>query len=383
MPKKNLLKEVLPGQWHGEIALDYTEKENETFPFFVGKVKISHPFFRINIIKMMIEEDLNFSGIAELRFAEFEGNFLRGDPTPYKEMILWENPRVRKSKINVLPVITKFSGCISEKNIFEEFTIDSEVKAKTVVYIAGKPPITNIDENPLFQTPFFLNPELTLPWKFQLKVDEKNEKTLIIDRKFKEIKLAGWLSFGPVCKKHDIVEIGKPLPPMIVSSGFKSKTTVLPNGTLIKTIRDILFVRTPEDGCVEIYITEYFKITSGHKTELEILSKAMLDGKADVLLKRGYIHVDIRREGKVHNFTTKDAIVKVESTEANFILEYLENNSTMLSVLDGKLDFSKKKGKKSTTLNRNQIAIIGLDGNPLVIGDITQDLKSLFYEGGD
>ena len=380
MPKNKLLKELLPGQWHGEIAVDYIGEECRTFPFFVGKVKFLHPFFRIKIIKMIIEQDLNFSGIAELRFTKLEGNFLRGDPTPYKGMILYANPRARKSKSTVLPVIAKFSGCISENYMFEQFTIDGKVKTKFVTYVAGKPPLTGIDERPLFQLPFFLNPDLTLPWKFQLKVDEKNEKTLIIDRKFKEIKLTGWLNYGPVCKKHDIVEMGKSLPQMVVSSGLKSKTKVLPNGTLIKTTRDILFVKTPEDGCVEIYVTEYLKITSAHKTEVEITSQAVLDGKVDALLKRGYIHVEIRREGKVHSFTTKNVIVKVDSTKANFILEYLEDNSTILSVLEGKLHFSKKKGKKGIMVNKNQRAIIGLDGNPLVIGDITQDLKSCFTE---
>jgi len=95
---------------------------------------------------------------------------------------------------------------------------------------------------------------------------------------------------------------------------------------------------------------------------MEISVSKVLDGVIESNIYEGYIQVDIWEDGKHHQFTTKDAIVEVSGT--NFTMEVSGDGATILTVLDGEVEFSDKKKRKTVVVKKNQISFVNPGGLP-------------------
>jgi len=183
------------------------------------------------------------------------------------------------------------------------------------------------------------------------------ERNIEIGSKGNEyIKITGELYRVKECTTKDKIPLD-----MLLSTEYKGETKTFPNGTEVQKIYDKIKIVT-KDGCVELYIKEYFKITGSDGTEMEISVSKVLDGIVESNLYQGYIQVDIRGNGKHHTFATKDAIVEVSGT--NFTLRASKDGITILTVLDGEVKFSDKQKKKTVVVKKNQISVVNLGGLP-------------------
>lgn len=170
------------------------------------------------------------------------------------------------------------------------------------------------------------------------------------------IKIKGELCKIKKCTKKDKIPLN-----IFLSKDYKDEAKIFSNGTKIQKMHDKLKIVT-KDGCVELFIKEYFKINGLDGTKMEISISKVLDGVVESNIYEGYIQVDIWEDGKHHQFTTKDAIVEVNGT--NFTMEVSGDGATILTVLDGKAEFSDKKKRKTVLVKKNQKSVIKPNGLP-------------------
>jgi hypothetical protein len=174
------------------------------------------------------------------------------------------------------------------------------------------------------------------------------------------------------CTKKDTISLD-----ILLSTEYKDETKTYPNGTKIRKTKDKLKIVT-KDGCVELYMKEYFKINGSDGTEFEMLISKALDGTISSNFYKGSIQVDIWKEGKHHHFFTRNAIVEVSGT--NFTMEVSENGTTTLTVLDGEVEFSDKAKKKTVIVKKNQRSDCKPGGLPIEPMSINPDIISKWYE---
>jgi len=201
-----------------------------------------------------------------------------------------------------------------------------------------------------------LNPA---PLTFQVSDDRisiTGEKVIEFPGLMGIAKVSGELHRVRKCEKKDKIHLNT-----ILSTEYNDEIKTFPNGTEVQKIHDKLKIVT-KDGCVELYIKEYFKITGSDGTEMEISVSKVLDGIVESNIYQGYIQVDIRGNGKHHHFFTKDAIVEVSGT--NFTMEVSEDGTTILTVLDGEVEFSDKQKRKTVVVKKSQISVVNPGGLP-------------------
>jgi len=190
-------------------------------------------------------------------------------------------------------------------------------------------------------------------------------------------QITGELHKIPDCKKKDSISLIDLCSPLSLSTEFKDNTTIYPNGTKIQETHDKLIVTT-NDGCAELYITETTKITCADGTEMSMVIRKMLDGSISSDVYKGYIHVDIWEGGKHHHFFTRNAIVEVSGT--NFTMEVSKDGTTILTVLDGEVEFSDVKKKKTILVKKNQKSIVKPGGLPTEPEAIEQNQIPRWWE---
>jgi len=193
------------------------------------------------------------------------------------------------------------------------------------------------------------------------RMDLKNENIIFLSAREGALFWKGGNAKGELrrikkCTKKDKIPLD-----IFLSTEYKDEAKTFPNGTEIQKIHDKLKIVT-KDGCVELFIKEYFKINGLDGTKMEISVSKVLDGVIESNIYEGYIQVDIWEDDKHHQFTTKDAIVEVSGT--NFTMEVSGDGATILTVLDGEVEFSDKKKRKTVVVKKNQISFVNPGGLP-------------------
>lgn len=203
---------------------------------------------------------------------------------------------------------------------------------------------------------FFLlgEPKLVAPDKIEFNFknfEEPNDGVYALEQIAK-----GELHKVRKCEKKDNIPLDG-----IVSTEYKDEIKTFPNGTEVRKTHDKLKIVT-EDGCVELYLKDYFKIIGSDGTEMEIVISKVLDGIISSELYQGSIQVDIWEGGKHHHFFTRNAIVEVSGT--NFTMEVSKDGTTTLTVLDGEVEFSDINKKNTVIVKKNQISVVSPGGLP-------------------
>lgn len=319
----------------------------------------------MKFIDLIINEDLSIEGMVELKWS----------PTGYVHL------GEIKTNWKYVPsdLVIAIKGKIDENGLFT-FSYDPSKKIKFTQSLHGYGTI--------------INKELSIPEIFKNPPPGIMEPTMetIILRKFKFIENEKWVTLsyngitGPLkfkfilhkefCTKRDKIPLN-----MFLSTEYQDETKILPNGTKITKTNDKIKI-VSEDGCVEIFITEYSKIIGSDGTEIEIVTRKILDGVISSHLYKGYIQVDIWEGGKHHYFFTKNAIVKTNGT--NFDLNVKDDGSTVLTVLDGEVEFSDINKKKTVIVKKNQKSICKTGAFPSKPASIkTNKIQKWWGEEGD
>jgi len=174
------------------------------------------------------------------------------------------------------------------------------------------------------------------------------------------------------CEKKDILSVDG-----IISSKFVDTVKTYPNGASIRKTHDVIKI-TSAEGCVELCIKDYFKIVGRDGTEFEISISKLLDGVIESNVYKGYIQVDVWREGKHHQFTTKDATIEISGT--SFTIEIIDGGLTIITVLDGEAKISDINSKKTVVLKKNQMSICQQGGLPSDPVDINPNQVFKWWE---
>lgn len=164
---------------------------------------------------------------------------------------------------------------------------------------------------------------------------------------------------------------------VILSTKYTNKTETLPNRTQITKSNDRVKIVT-KDGCVELYLKDYFKITGSDGTEMEMSISKVLDGVISSELYQGSVQVDIWEGGKHHHFFTRNAIVEVSGT--NFTMEVSKDGTTTLTVLNGEVEFSDIKKKGTVIVKKNQRSVVKPGGLPTEPKAIEQNQIPRWWE---
>jgi len=373
--QEELLLDILPGKWHGRINLSSTGRVHPEF----GQV-YSGWMCVMQIISLTIEPTLDFTGWAKIVL----------QPTRWLDMSDREMGTIQRIDWHYTPseVVTKINGKI-EKNGVLNINYDPTIKIKVTEISemgqVGIVPITKevkIEELTIIET-------LERGWMYLSEIDLKSwekhetEDGFLLEKNYHSGELPyspiisstselGVLAGWPLCTKKDKIPLD-----MLLSTEYKDEIKTYSNGTKVRKTKDNLRIVT-KDGCVELYMKDYFRITGADGTEMEMSISKVLDGVISSELYQGSIQVDIWEGSKYHHFFTRNAIVEVSGT--NFIMEVSEDGTTILTVLDGEVEFSDVKKKKTILVKKNQKSIVKPGGLPTEPKAIEQNQIPRWWE---
>ena len=374
--QEELLLNIFPGKWHGRINVISTGR---VLPG-VGQVYSGWTCV-MQINSLTIEPTLDFTGWARIEL----------QPTRWVDLSNHEMGTIERIDWNYTPseVVTKLNGKI-EKNGVLNINYDPTIKIKVtkisemgqvgIVPITKEVEIKELSIIEALESGYMYMSEIDLNnWEKHETEDgfllEKNyhsgelhAASILILSVSERGVLAGW----PLCTKKDKIPLD-----ILVNTEYKDETETYPNGTKVRKTKDTLKIAT-KDGCVELYIKDYFCITGADGTEMEMSISKVIDGVISSELYQGSIQVDIWEGGKHHHFSTQNAIVEVSGT--NFTMEVSKDGTTTLTVLDGEVEFSDIKKKGTVIVKKNQRSVVKPGGLPTEPEAIEQNQIPRWWE---